>query len=76
MLKSRNYSIKTKLKLMNMLISGVTLLLACIGFGVYELITFRATLVRTLSIQAQIVGANNASALLFNDAKYSHSELR
>src|SRR6266852_975044 len=67
--KLRAYSIKKKLTLMNMLISGVTLLLACIAFGVYELTTYRATMVRSLSTQAQIVGAKSASALLFNDAK-------
>src|SRR5229473_8257179 len=69
MLKIRDYSIKKKLTLMNMLVSGATLLLACTAFGAYELTTFRANLVRSASIQAQIVGANSASALLFNDAK-------
>jgi len=69
MLKIRDYSIKKKLTLMNMLVSGVTLLLACTAFGAYELATFRSTMVQNLSIQAQIVGANSASALLFNDAK-------
>lgn len=69
MLNIRDYSITRKLTLMNMLISGVTLLLACMAFCVYELITFRAAMVRSLSMQAQIVGANSASALLFGDAK-------
>src|SRR6267143_7122076 len=69
MLKIRDYSIKKKLTLMNMLVSGVTLLLACTAFGAYELTTFRSTTVQNLSIQAQIVGANSASALLFNDTK-------
>ncbi len=52
---------------MNMLVSGAALLLACTAFAVYELADFRQTLVRSLSIQAQIIGANSASALLFND---------
>src|SRR5437899_8191864 len=69
MLKIRDYSIKKKLTLMNMLVSGATLVLACVAFGAYELTTFRSTMVQNLSIQAQIVGANSASALLFNDAK-------
>src|SRR5260370_34216509 len=69
MLKIRDYSIKKKLTLMNMLVSGATLLLACTAFGVYELTTFRSTTVQNLSIEAQIVGANSASALLFNDSK-------
>ncbi len=69
MLNFRDYSIKTKLTLMNMVVSASTLLLACMAFGAYELITFRSDVVRSASIQAQIVGANSASALLFNDAK-------
>ncbi len=60
---------------MNMLISGVTLLLACMVFGAYELTMFRVTMVRTLSMQAQIMGANSASALLFRDAKSSEDTL-
>jgi signal transduction histidine kinase len=69
MLKFRDYSIKKKLTLMNMVVSAATLLLACTAFGAYELITFRSDVVRSASIQAQIVGANSASALLFNDAR-------
>src|SRR5258708_29071136 len=69
MLNFRDHSIKTKLTLMNMVVSAATLLLACTAFGAYELITFRSDVVRSASIQAQIVGANSASALLFNDAK-------
>jgi len=75
MLKFRDYSIKKKLTLMNMLVSGTVLLLACTAFGVYEMTTFRANMVRSLSIQAQIVGANSASALLFNDAKSAANTL-
>lgn len=69
MIRVQDYSIRKKLTLLNMLVSGATLLLACSAFGAYELTTFRATTVRSLSIQAEIVGANSASALLFNDAK-------
>ena len=69
MLKIRDYSIKQKLTLMNMVISGATLLLACTAFGAYELTTLRSSMVQSLSIQAQMVGANSASALLFNDTK-------
>ncbi|MGA8540749.1 MAG: ATP-binding protein [Terriglobales bacterium] len=60
-------SIATKLTLMNMLVSGAALLLACTGFFVYDQITFRQGLLRTLSAQAQIIGSNSVSALLFND---------
>src|ERR1700691_3738286 len=67
MLTFGNYSIRQKLTWMNMLVSGAALLLACTAFAGYELADFRQNLVRGLSIQAQIVGANSASALLFND---------
>lgn len=60
-------SISTKLTYMNMLVSGVALLLACAGFFAYDQITFRQSLVRTLSAQAQIIASNSVSALVFND---------
>ena len=75
MLKIRDYSIKQKLTLMNMVISGATLLLACTAFGAYELTTLRSSMVQSLSIQAQMVGANSASALLFNDTKSAANTL-
>jgi signal transduction histidine kinase len=67
MFRFRNYSIAKKLTSMNLLVSGAALLLAGGAFIVYELIAFRETLVANLSIQAQIVGSNSVSALLFND---------
>jgi len=63
----RPNSISTRIMLMNMVVSGVALLLACAGFFAYDQITFRQNLVRTLSAQAQIIGANSVSAILFND---------
>jgi len=60
-------SISTKLTVMNVLVSGAALLLASLGFFVYDQITSRQSLVHTLSAQAQIVGSNSISALLFND---------
>jgi signal transduction histidine kinase len=75
MRRIRDYSIKKKLTVMNMLVSGVTLLLACAAFGAYELTTFRTTMVRNLSVEAQIVGANSASALVFNDAQSAEKTL-
>ena len=67
MYRAHHYSISKKLTLMNMLVSGVALLLACAGFCAYDLYSFRVGLVRSVSIQAQIVGDNTVSALLFND---------
>src|SRR5437764_4409481 len=75
MLKVRNYSFKKKLAWMNMLVSGAALLVASVAFVAYELATFRQNMVRSLSIQAQIVAANSASALLFSDPDSARNTL-
>src|SRR5579863_631946 len=72
---SHTNSISTRLTLMNMVVSGVALLLACAGFFAYDQITFRENLVRTLSAQAQIIGANSISAILFNDPQAAANTL-
>src|SRR5262245_42856646 len=66
----RANSIPRKLTWMNLLVSGVALLLASAAFATYGLSTLYENIVRNLSIQAQIAGSNSVSALLFND---SHS---
>ena len=63
MIAQRKQSISTKLTMMNMLVSGAALLLACAGFFAYDQITFRESLVRTLSAQGQIIGSNSQAAL-------------
>ena len=68
-------SISKRLTLMNMLVSGTALLLACAAFFVYDQITFRRSLVHTLSVQAQIVGSNSVSALVFNDPQSATNTL-
>jgi signal transduction histidine kinase/DNA-binding response OmpR family regulator len=45
----------------------VALVLASGSFCAYDLYSFRAALVNNVSIQAQIIGDNTVSALLFND---------
>jgi signal transduction histidine kinase len=44
------------------------LLLICAAFVFYDLVTFRQVMVRQLAAQADIMGSNSASALLFDDA--------
>lgn len=67
MLNIHNYSISKKLTWMNVLVSGAALLLACGGFCAYDLYSFRAALVENVSTQAEIIGDNTVSALLFDD---------
>jgi PAS domain S-box-containing protein len=74
MMKFRN-SISRKLTAMNMLVSGGALLLATSAFFASDLITFRANLVTNTLVQAQIIGSNAVSPLIFNDAKSAETTL-
>jgi len=65
--RNQQYSISKKITLMNVLVSAVALLLASGGFCAYDLYSFRAALISNVSVQAQIIGDNTVSALLFND---------
>ncbi len=53
--------------LLAMLTSGTALLLISAGLVAYEFIAFPKLIARKLSIQAQIIGTNSFSALLFSD---------
>jgi len=75
MSKTQDHSISRKLTWMNMLVSSAALLLACAAFIAYDMVTFRETMVRNLSTQAQIIGSNTASALLFNDPQSAENTL-
>src|SRR5689334_9818111 len=68
-------SISKRLTVMNMLVSGAALLLAGVAFFIYDTVTFRETLVRYLSIQADIIGSNSVSALYFNDPRSAENTL-
>jgi Periplasmic sensor domain len=67
MTKVQHHSIAGKLTWMNLLVSGAALLLACSAFIGYDWVTFRQNTWRNLSVQAQIMGANSVTALVFND---------
>jgi signal transduction histidine kinase len=72
---ARPRSISTRLIIMNMLVSGAALVLACAGFFIYDQISVRQSLIHTLSAQAQIIGSNSVSALLFNDPQAASNTL-
>jgi signal transduction histidine kinase len=67
MFSVRDYSIPKKLTWMNMLVSGTALLLAGAGLFAYDFYVFRTGTVRDLGIQAQIIGSNSISAVVFDD---------
>ena len=75
MLKFQHYSISKKLTWMNMLVSGAALLLACAAFFAYDLYTFRIGIVNNLSTEAQIIGSNTVSALVFDDSRTAENTL-
>jgi signal transduction histidine kinase/DNA-binding response OmpR family regulator len=60
---------------MNALVTGLALLLACLTFTGYDLITFRSAAIRSLSTQAEILGSGSVSALLFNDPQSAEHTL-
>jgi PAS domain S-box-containing protein len=68
-------SLSKKLTVMNLLVSGGALILASTAFFAYDLITFRANLIDNTAIQAQIIGANAVSPLIFNDPRSAQSTL-
>jgi signal transduction histidine kinase len=59
--------IQKKLTLIILLTCSIALLLACVAFVIYDLITFRQAMVNSLSIQAEILGTNSSAALVFGD---------
>src|SRR5580692_3411167 len=75
MSKTHQSSISRKLTLMNVVVSAVALLLASGGFCAYDLYSFRLALVRNVSMQAQIIGDNTISALVFNDPQSAEKTL-
>jgi signal transduction histidine kinase len=61
---------------MNLLVSGSVLLLAVLAFFSYDMLSFRESLIRNLSAEAQIIGANSVSALTFNDPASAEATLQ
>ncbi|MGC2731746.1 MAG: PAS domain S-box protein, partial [Candidatus Sulfotelmatobacter sp.] len=73
--KTQDNSLSRKLTLMNVLVSAVALVLASGSFCAYDLYSFRVALVRNVSMQAQIIGDNTVSALVFNDPQSAEKTL-
>jgi PAS domain S-box-containing protein len=68
-------SLSRKLTLMNMIVSAGALVLAALAFFAYDVYTFRANLRNGTSIQAQIIGSNAVSPLIFDDAKSAEATM-
>src|SRR5882724_6965243 len=59
--------IKQKLITLFLLTSGAVLASTCGTFLVYELVTFRETMVHNLSTLAEVIAANSTAALAFDN---------
>jgi hypothetical protein len=66
--RRRELTIKGKLTIMVMLTSGAALVIACLGFALYDLFTFRQEKVRELGSFAEIIAASSAKSLTSMDA--------
>ena len=75
MAPSARASVRTKLILASLLSSGAALLLAGTAITGYDMLALREKLARRMTIQADIVGANCLSALLFSDPKSAETTL-
>ncbi len=71
----QDLSIRRKLTLIIMLTSGIALVLACVAFMSYGLISLRQGMTSNLSMLADIIGANNTAALTFNDQTSAKEDL-
>jgi len=63
----RNLPIRRKLMTVNLLISGVVLLLTCAAFITYEIITLRKAMVQGYITRASLIAANSTAALAFQN---------
>src|SRR5690348_5184492 len=64
---ARTRSISGRLYWVNALVGGVALLLAYVSFFAYNLVVSRQSAVNNLTSEAQIIGSNSVSAILYDD---------
>jgi signal transduction histidine kinase len=68
-------SISDKLMRMTLLVGGVSLLLAYVSFLIYDLYSLRQQLMNSMATEANIVGANSVTALMFDDKQAAENTL-
>ena len=68
-------SISDKFMRMTLMVSGTALLLAYVSFLVYDLYNLRRELINSTATEANIVGANSVTALLFDDKQAAENTL-
>ena len=68
-MRVRDFSIRFNLALLILSASVLSVLLASIGFAIYERQSYRESAVRELTALADTLGANTAASLAFNDQR-------
>ncbi len=71
----RDMSIGRKLIIIIVLTSAVTLLMACVAIGAYDILSFRRSMTLDLATLAEVVARNSTAALTFHDAKAAEDVL-
>jgi two-component system, sensor histidine kinase and response regulator len=71
----RDLPIRRKLTLLTLSASVFAVMLACVGFAIYERQNFWADTVSELTALAETLGANTAASLAFNDQKTAEEML-
>ncbi len=71
----RKTPIKRKLTLVILATSSAALLLACAGFILFELVTFRQTMVSNLTVLADVLATNSNAAVAFHDVEAAEETL-
>ncbi|HEY1663278.1 MAG TPA: ATP-binding protein [Verrucomicrobiae bacterium] len=64
----RNVPIRRKLIAVNLLISGAVLLVTCLSFVTYEILTLRTSMVTGNNTRAELIAANSTASLAFQDS--------
>ena len=75
MRRFRDISVGQKLTLIILTTSCVVVLLACVAVATYDLLDFRRAARRDLTILADVIGANSAAPLIFNDPRSAEEVL-
>jgi signal transduction histidine kinase len=68
-------SIASRLARLNMIASGMALLVAGIALSAYDFVSFRTALLENQSVEARIVGSNTITALTFDDTEAAERTL-
>src|SRR6202161_4629666 len=71
----RDLTIRRKLALLILTATVFAVVLACVGFGIYERQRFRTDIADELATLADTLGANTAASLAFDDQKSAEQTL-